>query len=68
MPYDNEQEEERARAERARTAGGALAPKPLPPPASAPQPNIGFTKSWSPAERAKQAEAYQKFLRDRGER
>ena len=67
MPYD-EEEEERKRAERARTAGGVLAPKPPSPPTPPASAPFGFTKGWTPAERAKQAEAYQKFLRDRGER
>jgi hypothetical protein len=62
------EEEEQARIDRARTGGGILAPKPPPPPAPpASAPNISFTKGWTPADRAKQAAAYQKFLRDRGE-
>ena len=65
----DETEDEKRRLDEARRRGGILPlgrPMPPAPPVSAPASSIGFTKSWSPEERSKQAAAQVKFLRDRG--
>jgi hypothetical protein len=64
----DEATEEQKRLDEARRRGGLPLGRPMPPapPVSAPASSIGFTKGWSPEERAKQAAAQVKFLRDRG--
>jgi len=63
----DESEEEQKRLDEARRKTGLPIGRPMPPapPVSAPASSIGFTKGWSPDERAKQAAAHAAFLRNR---